>query len=106
MIDFGLRASDRVIYTCKYDNLITMSFLRDFNGGIEDFHFKNFCLNYTLTSMKNKTTCHKNPSNLSCTDLILTNCPRSFKNLYVIDIRIATGLEPTTTYFLNEHSTI
>ena len=87
VIDFGLRASDRVIYTCKYDNLIAMSFLRDFNGGIEDF-----CLNHNLTRMKNKTTCHKNPSNLSCTDLILTNCPRSFENSYVIEIRIATVL--------------
>ena len=38
--------------------------------------------------MVNKPTCYKNPDRLSCIDLVLTNCLRSFQNSCVIE----TGL--------------
>ena len=38
--------------------------------------------------MINKSTCYKNPDKPTCIDLILTNCPGSFQNFYVIE----TGL--------------
>ena len=40
-----------------------------------------FFFSFNLTSMINKPTCFKNPDQPSCIDLILTNCPRSFKTL-------------------------
>ena len=69
----------------KYDQLL---FLGDFNAGVENSSVKNFCFSFNLTSMINKATCFKNPDKLSCVDLILTNCPRSFRNSCVIE----TGL--------------
>ena len=39
-------------------------------------------------SMINKATCFKNPNKASCIDLLLTNCPKSFQNSFVIE----TGL--------------
>ena len=73
------------LYLTKYDQLM---FLGDFNAGVEDSAIKNFCSSYNLTSMLNKPTCFKNPDKPSCIDLILTNCPRSFKNSCAIE----TGL--------------
>ena len=73
------------LYLSKYDQLL---FLGDFNAGVEDSAIKNFCSSYNLTSMLNKPTCFKNPDKPSCIDLILTNCPRSFKNSCAIE----TGL--------------
>ena len=73
------------LYLTKYDQLM---FLGDFNAGVEDSANKNFCSSYNLTSMLNKPTCFKNPDKPSCIDLILTNCPRSFKNSCAIE----TGL--------------
>ena len=60
----------------------------DLNAGVENVSIKDFCTMYSLTSMINKPTCYKNPSNPSCIDLILTNYPRSFQNSCVIE----TGL--------------
>ena len=73
------------LYLTKYDQLL---FLGDFNAGVEDSAIKNFCSSYNLTSMLNKPTCFKNPDKPSCIDLILTNCPQSFKNSCAIE----TGL--------------
>ena len=56
--------------------------LGDFNVGKDD-NYMLFCGNYNL-----KTTCHKNPDNPTCTDLILTNVPRSFQSTCVL----GTGL--------------
>ena len=73
------------LFTTKYERLL---FLGDFNAGMEDSSIKIFCSNFNLTSMINKPTCYKNPDKPTCTDLILTNCPRSFQNSCVIE----TGL--------------
>ena len=50
--------------------------------------YKFFCSSYNLFSMVNEATCFKNPDKLTCRDLILTNCPGSFQNYYVVE----TGL--------------
>ena len=73
------------LYLTKYDQFL---FLGDFNAGVEDSSVKNFCSSYNLTSMINRPTCFRNPEKLSCIDLILTNCPRSFQNSCAIE----TGL--------------
>ena len=62
--------------------------LGGFNAVVEDSAIKNFCSSYNLTIMLNKPTCFKNPDKPSCIDLILTNCPRTFKNYCDIE----TGL--------------
>ena len=41
---------------------------------------RNFCNSYSLNSLIKQPTCFKNPENPSCTDLILTNKPRSFQS--------------------------
>ena len=46
---------------------------------------KAFCDNYNLTSLIKQP---KNPNNLACIDLILSNTPRSFQSTCVIE----TGL--------------
>ena len=60
------------LFTTKYERLL---FLCDFNAGMEDSSIKILCSNHSLTSTINKATCYKNPY----IDLILTNCPRSFR---------------------------
>ena len=72
--------------TTKYEDLY---FLGDFNAGMEDSSIKIFFSNYNLTSMINKPTCYKNPGKPTFTDLILTNCPRSFQNSCVIEIGLS-----------------
>ena len=73
------------LYLTKYDQLL---FLGDFNAGVEDSSVKNFCSSYNLTSMISRPACYKKPEKPSCIDLILTNCPRSFRNSCAIE----TGL--------------
>ena len=48
----------------------------------------DFCEFYNLKSLIKQPTCFKNPENPSCIDLFLTNRPRRFCNVYVIE----TGL--------------
>ena len=49
---------------------------------------RNFCNSYSLNSLIKQPTCFKNPENPSCTDLILTDRPRSFQSTCVLE----TGL--------------
>ena len=44
--------------------------------------------NYNLTSMINKPTCYKNSDKPTYIDLILTNCPGSFRDFCVINFQI------------------
>ena len=69
------------LYSSTYENFI---FLGDFNAGMEYSTLKDFCNFYSLTSLINKPTCWKNPSKLTCIDLILTNCPKLFQKTKVI----------------------
>ena len=60
----------------------------DFNEGPENTYIKTFCNNFDLTNLIKEPTCFKNPKNLSCIDLILSNKPRSIQNCFYIE----TGL--------------
>ena len=46
----------------------------------------SFCDTFDLTSLIKEPTCYKNPDNLSCIDLTLTNKLPSFKNSFVVEI--------------------
>ena len=65
-----------------------MIFLGDFNVTDDEHHMKSFCENYGLRNLIRQPTCYKNPSNSVCIDLILTNLPRSFQSICVVE----TGL--------------
>ena len=39
----------------------------------------DFCNDYNLSNLVKKSTCFKNPDNLSCIDLFLTNRPKCFQ---------------------------
>ena len=47
--------------------------------------------------MINKPTYYKNPEKLSCIDLILTNCPRSFQNSCVVETGLSDFHKIVTT---------
>ena len=55
---------------------------------VDNNDMKDFCKSYNLKSLVRVPTCFKNPENLSCIDLILTNSPYSFHSSCVIE----TGL--------------
>ena len=65
-----------------------MILLGDFNVEINDNHMISFCENYGLKDLIRQPTCYKNPSNLTCIDLILTNVPQSFQSTCVISLRL------------------
>ena len=52
---------------------------------------------YNLKSLVKQKTCFKNPDNTSCTDLILTNSPRSFQDNSVFETGLSDFHKLTTT---------
>ena len=64
-------------FLSTYDNLLL---LWDFNSETSEFIRKELCEMYNLKNLIKDTTCSKNPSNPSSTDVMLTNRPRSFLN--------------------------
>ena len=78
-----MRAS---IYTTLPTKIL--SFLGNFNGGMESIALKDFCNIYSLTSLVNKPNYYENPLNPSCIDSILTNSPKHFQNFNLFE----TGL--------------
>ena len=65
-----------------------MTLIRDFSVSPEDSRMETFCESYGSKNLINVPTCHKNPPNPSCIDLILKNSPLSFQSSSVIE----TGL--------------
>ena len=65
--------------SATYDNLVL---LRDFNAKPEEKSIAEFLNLYNLKDLVKQNTCFKNPDKPTCIDLILTNCPRSFQNMY------------------------
>ena len=68
-----------------YEKIISLG---GFDVTDDEHHMKPFCKNYGLKNLIRHPTCYKNPSNLVCIDLILTNVPRSFQSTCVVE----TGL--------------
>ena len=60
----------------------------DFNVSPEDSHMETFCEASGLKNLIKVSTCHKNPQNPCCIDIIVTNSPLSFQSSSVIE----TGL--------------
>ena len=73
------------IHSTTYENIILLG---DFNACIDDEALQTFSKSYSFNSLIKQPTCFKNPENLNCIDLILTNKSRSFQTKCVIE----TGL--------------
>ena len=71
--------------TANYEHLLIVG---DLNSEVKEKYLTEFCQMYNLGNVINMPSCFKNPSNLSCIDLMLTNHPRSFQN----SLAIETGL--------------
>ena len=71
--------------TSRYDKYLCIG---DFNSGTSETALRNFFDLYKLKNLVRELTCFKTSDNLSCIDLFLTNCSRSFQDTLVIE----TGL--------------
>ena len=69
-----------------YDNLILLG---HFNVDPEEENMLDFPNIYNLKNLAKQKSCYKNPENLSCIDLILRNCCRSFQNTHVFEKRLS-----------------
>ena len=58
---------------------------------------KDFCDIYSFQNLIKEPTCFKNPTNPKCIDLMLTNRPRSFQNLCVIETGLSDFHKLTVT---------
>ena len=72
-------------YSKKYEKILLMG---DFNVGFTEANMAAFCNEYKLKALNKEPTCFKNNVNLSCIDLFLTNCLKSFENTLTME----TGL--------------
>ena len=68
--------------TSRYDKYLCIG---DFNSGTSENALRNFCDLYKLKNLVREPICFKNPNNLSCIDLLLTNCSRSFQYIQIIE---------------------
>ena len=57
----------------SYDNFLVIG---DLNLEISEMAVSEFCETYNLPNLVKDRTCYKNPSKLTCIDLILTNFPK------------------------------
>ena len=73
------------MYSSTYDKIVILG---DFNVGPEDNHIKIFCENYNLKGLIKQPKCYKNPDNLTCIDLVLTNVSPSFQRTCVLETGI------------------
>ena len=73
------------LFSSSYENYVMIC---DFNIGPDNTYIKSFCDNFGFTNLIKEPACFKNPENPSCTDLLLTNRPRTFQNSCAIE----TGL--------------
>ena len=73
-------------YSTKNQNIVI---LVDFNACAEDDILDTFCKSYSFNSLIKQPSCFKNPENLNCIDLILTNKPHSFQTKCVIETELS-----------------
>ena len=73
------------LYSSRYEKVLILD---DLNADITEKHMKRFCDNYNLRSLIKLPACYKNPDNLTCIDLLLTNALQSFQSTCVLE----TGL--------------
>ena len=70
------------IYSSQYEHFIV---LEDFNVEVENGNIEEFCKNYNFKKLIRVPTCYKNPNNLSCIGIILTNSQRSFQSFCAVE---------------------
>ena len=75
-------------YRQKFFSLWQMSLHRRLNSETSKTALRKFCDLYELRNLLREPTSFKNPDNLLCVNLFLTNCSRSFQGPQVIQ----TGL--------------
>ena len=74
------------LHSSKYEKILILG---DFHVEIEETNMKSFCKNYNLKSLIKQPTCYKNSNKPRCIDdLTLTNVPRMFQSICVLE----TGL--------------
>ena len=73
-------------YISPYDNIL---FLGDFNSKPSKNCVNDFFNAYNLSNLVKEPTCFKDPDNLSCIDLFLTNRPKCFQNTMTMETRIS-----------------
>ena len=66
----------------SYDDFIV---IRDLNSEISGIAMFEFFETYNLQNLVKDPTCYKNPSEPTCTDLILANFPKSFHQTQIIE---------------------
>ena len=64
------------MYSSTYDEIVILG---EFNVWKKGNYIKIFSENYNLKGLIKQTTCYKNPDNVLCIDLVLTNVPGSFQ---------------------------
>ena len=69
----------------------------DFNSDVNQSRMKAFCESYNLSSLIKELTCYKNPENLSCIELILTNSPYSVQSSCVVKTGLSDFHKMTVT---------
>ena len=74
------------IYSSSYNNFIILS---HFNIQMKEEQIKAFCDNYGFKSLIRQPTCYKIPSNLTFTELILTNAPKKYPSTDVLETRLS-----------------
>ena len=70
----------------NYDNILLLG---DFDSEFSEPCLNDFCDIYNLKNLVKEPTCYKNPDNLSCIDLFLTNRPRNFQCTATIETGIS-----------------
>ena len=73
-------------YIGNYDNILLLG---DFNSEFSEPSLNDFCDIYNLKNLVKEPTCYKNPGNPSCTDLFLTNRPRTFQCTATVETGIS-----------------
>ena len=74
------------LLSSRYEKFLLLG---DFNAEPTTTTVSDFCEIYNLKNIIKDKTCFKNPSPSTCTDLMITNQPRSFKHSAVIEIGLS-----------------
>ena len=91
--------SEIKFYSKTPENLIILG---DFNTDISDFNMESFCTRNNFKCIIKEPTCYKNPDNLTCIDLRLTNSPKNFQELPTLESGLTDFYKTVLTVFKSE----
>ena len=81
-------------YSSKYDNFILLG---DLKSEPAESAVRDFSEIYSCKNLIKNNTCFKNPLKPSCTDLIITNRPKSFQNSVTVETDLSDFHKMTLT---------